>query len=63
LLHAESRQHSFWAATVWTAHLERLQAATLRLDAVLEFKPRQVARQQQIAFDGADIDRTLGGDF
>jgi hypothetical protein len=63
LLHAESRPTLILGCTVWTAHLERLQAATLRLDAVLEFKPRQVARQQQIAFDGADIDRTLGGDF
>src|SRR6516165_2854050 len=34
----------------------------MRLDAVLELEPRQVARQQEIALDGADIDRALGGD-
>src|SRR5499425_2754493 len=36
--------------------------ARMRLDAVLELEPRQVARQQEIALDGADIDRALGGD-
>ena len=34
----------------------------MRLDAVLEFQPRQVARQQEIALDRPDIDRPLGGD-
>src|SRR5438105_4027192 len=34
----------------------------MRLDAVLELEAGQVARQQEIALDGADIDRTLGGD-
>jgi hypothetical protein len=34
----------------------------MRLDAVLELEAGQVARQQEIALDGADIDRALGGD-
>src|SRR5215510_5448030 len=36
--------------------------ARMRFDAVLELEPRQVARQQEIALDSADIDRALGGD-
>src|SRR5262249_13244545 len=34
----------------------------MRLDAVLELEAGQVARQQEVALDGADIDRALGGD-
>ena len=34
----------------------------MRLDAVLELEAGQVTRQQEIALNGADIDRTLGGD-
>ena len=32
----------------------------MRLDAVLEFQSRQIAGEQQVALDGADIDRALG---
>ena len=35
----------------------------MRLEAVLEFQPGQVAGQQEIALDGADIHRALGGDL
>src|SRR5262249_56717505 len=34
----------------------------MRLDAVLELEAGQVAREQEIALDGADIDWALGGD-
>src|SRR6476469_9386356 len=34
----------------------------MRLEAVLEFQPGQVAGEQEIALDGADAHRPLGGD-
>src|SRR5207249_2636875 len=33
------------------------------LEAVLELQPRQVAREQQIALDGADVGRPIGDDL
>src|SRR5439155_14686625 len=41
----------------------RAHLAGMRLNAVLEFEPRKVARQQEIPLDGADIDRAFGGDL
>ena len=43
-------------------HDGRARLGRMRLEAVLEFQARQVAGEQEIALDGADVHRPLGGD-